>query len=108
MCGLKSSLLPAFGQPRGLQGFPEPEMVKLKCEGRMSGEGRAGKSPGEGAAPAKPVSRRNLASSSHASVDQLLPQTVREQCGEADRETSQAGRACSFPRLWAPISLRKA
>ena len=57
MCGLKSSLLPAFGQPRGLQGFPEPEMVKLKGEGRMSGEGRAGKSPGEGEAPAEPVSR---------------------------------------------------
>lgn len=78
MCGLKSSLLPTFGQPQGLQGFPEPETVELKWERRMSGKGRAGKSPGEGAAPAKPVSR-SVASSSRASADQLLPQPVPEQ-----------------------------
>lgn len=79
MCGPKSSWLPTFGQPQGLQGFPEPETVKLKREGRTSGKGQSGKSPGEGAVPAKPVSRRNVASSSCTSVDQLLPQTVQEQ-----------------------------
>ena len=79
VCGLKSSLLPTFRQHQDLQGFPEPETVKLKRKGRTSGKGRAGKSPGEGAAPAKPVSRRNVALSSRASVDQLLPQTVQEQ-----------------------------
>ena len=53
VCGLKSSLLPTFRQPRGLQGFPEPETVELEWERRTSGKGRAGKSPGEGGGPPK-------------------------------------------------------